>query len=70
MKDEDSYGDVSTQYVYSSIKNQKTKTEKNTEAEFDASYNFGFYLKQDKNLLINILFRCRKQLLGEHYCTT
>ena len=55
MKDEDSYGDVSTQYVYSSIKNQKTKTEKNTEAEFDASYNFGFYLKQDKNLLINIL---------------
>lgn len=55
LRDEDSYGDVSTQYVYTSIKNQKSKSEKNTESEFDATYNFGFYLKQDRELLISIL---------------
>lgn len=55
MRDEDTYGDTNTQYVYTSIKNQKTKSEKTTEAEFDAIYNFKFYLKDNKEVLLDIL---------------
>lgn len=55
LRDEDSFSDLNTQYVYSSIKNKKTKVEKNTESEFDATYNFTHYLKQDKDTLVSVL---------------
>lgn len=55
LKNENEVKDGNAQYSYASLKNNKTKAEVNVDTEMTAVFNFGSYLKEDKETLISIL---------------